>query len=276
LSINFKETEPIMATVKSPYKADYALVNGLQMYYEIHSQGEPLILIHGGGSTIQTSFGKILPMLAKYYKVIAVELQAHGHTKDRDTPESFEQDAADVVALLNQLKINKASFLGFSNGGQTSMQIGMSYPDLVNKLVIVSAFYTREGAVNGFFESMPNATLDSMPPHLQEAYLQINGNDSNGLQRMFEKDRNRMIQFKGWSDQELASIKAPALIIAGDKDVMKPEHTVQMASVIPNSQLMILPGNHGSFIGEGESAEQKSKMPELVVEVIREFLDHQS
>lgn len=265
-----------MATVKSPYKADYALVNGLQMYYEIHSQGEPLILIHGGGSTIQTSFGKILPMLAKYYKVIAVELQAHGHTKDRDTPESFEQDAADVVALLNQLKINKASFLGFSNGGQTSMQIGMSYPDLVNKLVIVSAFYTREGAVNGFFESMPNATLDSMPPHLQEAYLQINGNDSNGLQRMFEKDRNRMIQFKGWSDQELASIKAPALIIAGDKDVMKPEHTVQMASVIPNSQLMILPGNHGSFIGEGESAEQKSKMPELVVEVIREFLDHQS
>jgi pimeloyl-ACP methyl ester carboxylesterase len=264
-----------MEAVKSPFKADYAPVNGLQLYYELHGEGQPLVLIHGGGSTIQTSFSKILPLLAEHFKIIAVELQAHGHTRDRDTPESFEQDAADIIALLSHLQIDKASFLGFSNGGQTAMQIGIISPDLVNKLIIVSAFYTRDGAIKGFFESLNNAHLGNMPAFLKEAYLQIAGNDSTGLQRMFEKDRNRMIEFKGWSDKELSSIKAPALIIAGDKDVMTSEHTVQMARVIPDSQLMILPGNHGSFIGEGESAKQESKIPELVVEVIREFLDRQ-
>ena len=91
----------------------YAHVNGLKMYYEIHGNGTPLVLIHGGGSTIQTSFSKILPLLAQHFKVIALELQAHGHTSDRDSAESFEQDAKDVAALLSYLKINKAHFFGF-------------------------------------------------------------------------------------------------------------------------------------------------------------------
>ena len=77
----------------NPAIAGYAPVNGINMYYEIHGTGEPLVLIHGGGSTIQTSFGRILPLLAQQFKVIAVELQAHGHTSDRNSPESFEQDA---------------------------------------------------------------------------------------------------------------------------------------------------------------------------------------
>ena len=104
-------------------ESGYAPVHGLNMYYEIHGEGTPLVLIHGGGSTIQTSFSKILPMLARHYKVIAVELQAHGHTSDRDSPESFEQDADDVAGVLNYLKVSNAHFLGFSNGGNTAMQI---------------------------------------------------------------------------------------------------------------------------------------------------------
>src|SRR6187399_1480103 len=148
-----------------PIKKDsgYAPVNGLKMYYEIHGEGMPLVLIHGGGSTIQTSFGKILPLLAQQYKVIAVELQAHGHTNDRDSAESFEQDADDVAGLLRYLKISKAHFLGFSNGGNTAMQIAIRHSDLVNKLVIISSFYKREGMMAGFFESMQQATLENMP-----------------------------------------------------------------------------------------------------------------
>ena len=147
----------------------YAPVNGLKMYYEIHGEGTPLVLIHGGGSTIQTSFSKILPLLAQHFKVIAVELQAHGHTNDRNSPESFEQDADDVVGLLAYLKINKADLLGFSNGGQTAMQIGMSHPEIVNKLIIVSAFYKRDGTIKGFFEGLENANLGNMPVQLKEA-----------------------------------------------------------------------------------------------------------
>src|SRR4030095_8034403 len=214
--------------IKKNSISGYAPVNGLKMYYEIHGDGTPLILIHGGGSTIQTSFGKILPLLAKHYKVIAVELQAHGHTNDRNTAESFEQDANDVAGLLANLKISKADFLGFSNGGHTAMQIGISHPEIVNKLILVSTFYKRDGAMKGFFEGMENANLGNMPGPLKEAYLKIN-NDSNGLQNMFEKDRTRMLNFKDWKDEDMASIKASSFVIAGDNDVVTTEHAVKMS-----------------------------------------------
>src|SRR4051794_6819349 len=102
---------------------DYGPVNGIDMYYEIHGEGKPLVLIHGGGSTIQTTFGRVLPLLSDDYKVIAVELQNHGHSGHRYVPESFEQDADDVAALLQHLQISHASFFGFSNGGNTAIQI---------------------------------------------------------------------------------------------------------------------------------------------------------
>ena len=250
----------------------YAPVNGLKMYYEIHGEGMPLVLIHGGGSTIQTSFSKILPLLALHYKVIAVELQAHGHTNDRDGAESFEQDADDVAGLIQYLKISKAHFLGFSNGGNTAMQIAIRHSDLVNKLVIISSFYKRDGMIPGFFESMQQATLENMPALLKTYYLQIN-NDQKGLQNMFNKDKERMLHFKDWRDEDLASIKNPSLIISGDKDVTTREHTVKMSHIIPNAQLLILPGTHGSFIGEVCAAEEGSKMPETTVTIIKEFLD---
>ena len=250
----------------------YAPVNGLKMYYEIHGEGMPLVLIHGGGSTIQTSFGKILPLLALHYKVIAVELQAHGHTNDRDSAESFEQDADDIAGLIQYLKISKANFLGFSNGGNTAMQIAIRHSNLVAKLVIISSFYKRDGMIPGFFESMQQATLENMPTLLKTYYLQIN-NDQKGLQNMFNKDKERMLRFKDWRDEDLASIKNPSLIISGDKDVTTREHTVKMSHIIPNAQLLILPGTHGSFIGEVCSTEEGSKMPETTVTIIKEFLD---
>ena len=129
----------------------YAAVNGLKMYYEIHGSGTPLVLLHGGGSTITSTFGRILPDLAKTHQVIAVELQAHGHTKDIDRPLSFEQDADDVAVLLRQLQIKKANFLGFSNGGTTCLQIAIRHPELVNKLVVGSAIYKRDGMQAGLF-----------------------------------------------------------------------------------------------------------------------------
>jgi pimeloyl-ACP methyl ester carboxylesterase len=250
----------------------YASVNAINMYYEIHGEGTPLVLIHGGGSTIQTSFARILPLLAPHYKVIAVELQAHGHTSDRDAPESFEQDADDVAALLKHLSINNAHILGFSNGGNTAMRIAMRHPELVNKLVIISSLYKREGMVPGFFEGMQHVTIDQMPELLKTYYLQIN-KDEKGLLTMFTKDRDRMLHFKDWSDEELRSIKAPAFLICGDRDVVTSEHTLKMSQLIPNARLAILPGTHGSFIGEVCAVEEGSKIPEMAVGIIQEFLD---
>jgi pimeloyl-ACP methyl ester carboxylesterase len=141
-----KKPEKTMEKIK--FLSGYASVNGLKMYYEIHGGGEmPLILIHGGGSTIETTFGNILPSLASFGKIIAVELQAHGRTGDRSSELSFEQDADDVKGLLDFLKIEKADIFGFSNGGNTAMQVAIRHPEKVNKLIIASAFYQREGFI---------------------------------------------------------------------------------------------------------------------------------
>lgn len=250
---------------------DYAVVNGLKMYYEVHGEGEPLVLIHGGGSTIQSTFGNIMPLLAKHNKVIAVELQAHGRTSDRDAPESFEQDADDVAALLQHLKTGKANVIGFSNGGNTTMQLAIRHRELLNKLVVISAFYKREGMMPGFFDGMKEATLDNMPAPLKAAYLDVN-NDPRGLQTMFEKDKERMLSFADWDDSQLQSITAPTLVMSADQDVVQPAHALKMSQLIPRARLMILPGVHGSFIGEICSVEKGSRQTELTAGMIEEFL----
>jgi len=250
----------------------YAPINGLKLYYEIYGTGEiPLVLIHGGGSTIETTFGNILPLLAKYGKVIAVELQAHGRTSDRDDASSFEQDADDVAGLLKYLKIDKADFFGFSNGGNTAMQIGIRHSGLVNKLVIASSFYKRAGFIPGFFEGLQKVTIDNLPALLKDSYLKV-ATDKNHLQVMFDKDRERMLKFRDWTDDTMRSIKAPTLIIIGDHDVITPEHAIEMSRVIPHAGLMILQGDHGSYIGEVCSVKKGSKIPEMTVAVVEEFL----
>src|SRR5262249_790546 len=120
---------------------EYASINGLEMYYEIHGNGKPLVLLHGGGSTIESTYRFILPKFAENHRVIAIELQAHGRTKDIGRPLSFQQDADDVAALLGWLQIEKADIIGFSNGGTTSLQIAIRHPRMVNKLVPVSAAF---------------------------------------------------------------------------------------------------------------------------------------
>ena len=256
----------------SDFQSGYAPVNGLKMYYEIHGSGKPLVLLHGGGSTMLSTFGRILPELAKTHRVIAVELQAHGHTLDIDRPLSFEQDADDVAALLEQLHIEKADFMGFSNGGTTCLQIAIRHPELVNKLVLASAIYKRDGLQPGFFDSIQHASLENMPLPLKEAYLKANPNPK-GLQAMFDRDVARMETFKDISDADIRAIQAPALVINSDAEVVRTEHALALSHALPHAQLAILPGGHGEYIGEIGAAEKHSKIPDLVTAMIEAFLN---
>jgi pimeloyl-ACP methyl ester carboxylesterase len=249
----------------------YASINGLNLYYEIHGNGKPLVLLHGGGSTIETTYGRILPDLAKSHRVIAIELQAHGHTKDIDRNMTFEQDADDVAALLKHLHIKKTDIMGFSNGGTTALQIAIRHPQLVNKLVLASTAYKRDGMPPGFFEGMEKATLESMPKPLQDAYLKINP-DPQGLQAMFNRDVTRMKNFKDISDTAIKSIQAPALVINGDAEVIRAEHALELARTLPHAKLAILPSGHGDYIGEICTTSPNSKLPSSVVAMIEEFL----
>jgi pimeloyl-ACP methyl ester carboxylesterase len=254
------------------FKSGYSEVNGLRMYYEIYGEGKPLVLVHGGGSTIQSNFGQVIQVFAKNRKVIAMELQAHGRTADRGRASSFEQDADDVAALLKNLKIDKADFFGFSNGGTTTIQIALRHPAIVDKIVLGSALCKRSGMPAAFWDFMKQATLANMPQELKDAYLAVTP-DRNGLQIMHDRDAKRMVNFKDIPDAQIKSIKAQTLIIIADKDVITPEHAIEMHRQITGSELAIIPGVHGEYIGEVTTLKSNSKEAEFVIPMIENFLD---
>jgi pimeloyl-ACP methyl ester carboxylesterase len=256
---------------QTPDGGQYAEVNGIRMYYEIHRAGQPLVLLHGGGSTIGTSFGRILPMLARSHRVIAVELQAHGRTSDRNAPETFAQDADDVAELLRQLDIAKADILGFSNGGSTALQVAIRHPGRVNRLIAISAIYRRDGMPPAFWDFMKKGSFSDMPQVYKDAFLRVTP-DSARLLTMFHRDQQRMLGFADWKAADIRSITAPALIVGSDQDVVRPEHALEIARLLPRGRLAIFPGRHGEFFGEAMYPHPESKVPELFTAVVDEFL----
>ena len=269
-----ENTDKSMTTISDnlTFRNGYSDVNGLKMYYEIHGQGKSLVLVHGGGSTIQTNFEKIIPILAKHRQVIALELQAHGRTNDRNADLTFKQDADDVAALLKNLNIDKADFFGFSNGGTTTLQIAIRHPELVDKIILGSALAKRNGVPDWFWGFMANAKLENMPELLKAGYKKVAA-DTNGLQVMHDRDAQRMVNFKDIPDEQIKSIKAPALIIIGDKDIITPEHAIELHRQMVNSELAIIPGGHGQYIGEVTTITPDFKESELVIPMIEKFLD---
>jgi pimeloyl-ACP methyl ester carboxylesterase len=219
----------------------YATVNGLRMYYEVHGSGPPLVLLHGGGSTIYTSFGKVLPGLARTRRVIAPEEQGHGHTADIDRPLTFEQTADDVAALLHQLGIARADFFGFSNGGNVALQIAIRHPALVRRLIVASAFFTNDGISPEIRQSFKHGSPEGMPAELREAYLKA-APAPQQLPVLVAKLMKRLIEFKDLPPESLRGITAPTMIMIADSDVPRPEHAVEMFRLLPHAQLAVVPG----------------------------------
>ncbi|UMQ42939.1 alpha/beta hydrolase [Chryseobacterium sp. Y16C] len=255
-----------------PVDKGYKKVNGIRMYYEIYGSGKPLVLIHGGGSSILFDYKEIILRLKNQFQLIGIDLQNHGMTEHRDIPETFEQDAHDVTALLKEINIEKASFWGFSNGGSTVMQIAHLYPEIVEKLIVASALFKRSGMMDGFFESMEEVTLDSMPEPLKINFLNLNP-DFSALENMFNKDSGRMKSFQDWNENILKGITSPTLFISGDKDVIKPEHVVEMWRLVEGSKLMILPATHGSYMMADFSGNVDEKLIDFTVSEVEKFLN---
>ena len=254
-------------------QSGFASVNGLRMYYELHGTGgTPLVLIHGGGSTIGTNFGRVLPQLSRSRRVIAVEVQAHGHTIDVDRPFTFEQDADDVDALLDSLHVPKADILGFSNGGTTALQIAIRHPGKVNRLVIASSNFRRDGMQEGFWDFMAKGTYADMPKPYEAAYLKINPSEA-GVHAMHDRDAKRMLAFKDIPDESIRAIQAPALVVAGDRDVVRVEHALALSRLLPHGRLCILPGTHGSYLGEIMTPTVSDRTVSVFADLVTGFLD---
>jgi pimeloyl-ACP methyl ester carboxylesterase len=263
------------AAAPRPVKTGYAPVNGLQLYYEIHGEPHagrvPLLLIHGGGSSIHVTWGQAIPLLARNRLVIAFDEQGHGRTKAIDRPFTFENSADDAATLLDYLEIARADVMGFSNGGSITLRVGLRHPGKVRKLVPISCQYRRDGMVAGFWDGFKDARLEMMPEPLRDFDLRMNGPEH--LQQMFDQDLKRMAGFQDWPERDLTGIAAPTLVVVGDRDIITTEHAVRMSKLIPDARLMIVPGNHGDFLGQLEVRRQGSPVPAAVMELVETFLD---
>lgn len=253
-------------------RSGYATVNGLRMYYEEHGSGPPLVLLHGGGSTAQTSFGAVMPTLARTHHLIAPEQQAHGHSGDRNRPLSFEQMADDTAALLAQLGVAQVDVLGFSNGGVVAMQLAIRHPRLVRRLIICSSYYAHSGMPPQFWQGFAHATMADMPPPLRAA-LAASAPDPSEVPARFAKMVALMEAFQDIPEASLRAVGAKALVMVGDRDVMSVEHAVKLARLLPHAELAVMPGSaHGTYLGAAEAARPGSPLVDLGLTTIQAFL----
>jgi pimeloyl-ACP methyl ester carboxylesterase len=203
----------------------YAPVNGLQLYYEIHGEGRPLVLLHGGVAASEV-FGPNLPALAKTRKVIVMHLQGHGHTKDIDRPLRLESLADDVSGLIGYLKLGKADVLGYSLGGGVALQTAIRHAAVVDHLVVVSEVMQKSGwypEVNAAFDQMA-AMAPQIAPNIKaspmgQMYPEVN------WETLFRKIAEMESQDYDWS-AAVKQIMLPAMLVFADADAVRPEHIV--------------------------------------------------
>ena len=224
-----------------PTNMTYAPVNGLQLYYETHGSGRPLVLLHGGLMTVDLNFEPILEPLAAHRQVIAVELQGHGHTADTDRPMTIEAFAGDVVGLLDHLGIAQTDLFGFSLGGLVACAVALDQPSRVAKIIVASSDPHRPpGRVS------PPLSEDRMPTPadfqaIRDAYEAVAPNPAHFEEFALRTSTMVVNEFAGWTD-ELRSLSTPTLLVFGDRDFTPLHHVVEMFELLPDAQLAVLPG----------------------------------
>ena len=257
-------------------KTGYAPVNGLEMYYEIHGTGRPLVVLHGAFMTIGT-MGMIVPSLAESRQVIAVELQGHGHTADIDRPLSYELMADDVAALIEHLGLDGADIFGYSMGGGTALQLAIRHPDRVRKLVVASASYTSDGVYPEVWETIPTITPELFAgTPWKEEYDRVAPNPA-AFPALVAKMKQLDGETFAWPPEAIQAITAPTMVVIGDADGTTPEHAVDLFRLrgggvfgdlagLPSARLAVLPGTtHVGLVDRGA----------WLVPMIAEFFDAQ-
>jgi pimeloyl-ACP methyl ester carboxylesterase len=259
----------------------YASVNGLDIYYEIHGSGQPLVVLPGAFYTIE-AMGEIVPQLAAARRVIAVELQGHGHTADIERPLRFELMADDIAALIRHLGLERADMFGFSLGGGVGLQTAIRHPEVVRKLALASTPFKRGGWYPEDLAGMAAMSVEvfaGTPIH--EAYLKTSPRPE-AWPTVVAKIRQLVTSDYDWAE-DVAALKTPVLILVGDADGMRLAHAVEFFGLLgggkadgdmaglPAAGLAVLPAT--THVGWAPPYHGLMTRTHLLLPIITEFLD---
>jgi pimeloyl-ACP methyl ester carboxylesterase len=256
-----------MEAEMKPTSSGYAEVNGINLYHEVYGQGEPLVLIHGGLTTIGEMEGWV-QALAKMRRVIAVEMQGHGRTADTDRPMSFATMGDDIAALLNYLEIPRADLVGHSFGGASAIRVGIRHPDKVRRLVVISSPYARSGwypeAQKGM--SQISASMAENMMQTPTGKLSKQWPEPQRFPHFLDKMGKMMTEDYDWSAQ-IAKLVIPVLLVFADNDSVSQKHIAEFFALLgggvkepgwlntqlSKSRLAVVPGySHYNFIASAE------------------------
>lgn len=251
-----------------PRTGGYVDVNGVHMYYEVYGEGSPLVLLHGGVMTIELDFAALLPELVARHTVVAVEMQGHGRTADTGRAITPAALASDVVGLLDHLGIDRAHMLGHSLGGGVALELAVSHPDRVRSIVPMSISVRADGTHEEITDPNKHVTSTRMPTpqdfaDMTEAYKRLSPHPEH-FDDFVAMLSGVASQLEGWTDEQLAGVTAPTLLMIGDNDFTTVEHGALMLRLIPGSQLAVLPGTTHMTI---------TRRPDLVIPMLTAFLD---
>jgi pimeloyl-ACP methyl ester carboxylesterase len=251
-----------------------APVSGLQMYYEVHGTGEPLVLIHGAYAS-SSMWGPILELLAQNHRVIALDMQGHGHTADIDRPLRYETMADDVAALMDYLGIASADIVGYSMGAGVGLQFALRHPEMVRRQVLASGSFRHDGMYPEVLDGIGQITPEVFAGSPMEALYMAEAPNPADWPVLIEKLKDLDAQEFSWPEAEIRAITSPTFLIFGDGDVVTPEHAVEMFRLfgggvpadltgLPSSRLAILPATTHVTVA--------SEQPERLVGMIEDFL----
>ena len=253
-----------------PREARFVRLHDVRMYYEVYGQGRPLVLLHGGASTVQASFGRQLADFSRDHLVIAPEQRGHGHTGDVPGPYRYADMADDTAELLDRLQVRDADIVGWSDGGIIGLMLAVRRPDLVRRLVVSGA-----NVVPGARAITPEMQADLAAYRArddsarQAEYARLSGDSTGGWAVVIGKLKQLWLQHPTPDElapSDLARIRVPTLVVAGDHDAIRLDHTLEIYRGIQGAVLFILPSTgHPTFRDRAA----------WVNPVVREFLERE-
>jgi len=253
------------AQQSKPGKSGYAPVNGSKIYYEVYGEGKPIVLLHGSFMTIGLNWGELIPQLSKNRKVIALEMDGHGHSPLSNREFSYDSLASDVINALKYLGVESTDVIGYSFGGTIAYAIATQYPKLVNRLVIISSTYRYDGwqkEVRDVLHSMKPEFFTNTPLKAEYDKVAPDPNKWNAfVTKMLALDKKEF----NLGDDNIKNIKSPVLLIAGDNDGVDKQILFETYRLlgggvfadmtgVPKSQLAIIPAQgHVSLMNQTQT-----------------------